>query len=493
MRGIFTFAAVLGALAVAPSLAAADVRYAAPSPSGSGIVCTSPAPCDIVEALQSSGYGDEVVITPGTYGSVGTPISAMLGQLGGNDLNVHGVLGQPRPVIHSNANYGLFLNSSNNPLTPPRLSHVELHHTEGIVGVRSGRHSRISDVYVEASSLSGAACSAVGNYSNSLCIGRDSANAFSTTTDGAGTAPVSELRNVTAMALGSSGFGLMVDYSGGFRGDIKVVNSIVRGASGDVRAIASGAGSTTTIELSNSNYSARSESQSAGGSASVTPAAGSATNQTSPPLLNNTATGDFHQLPGSPTIDAGADAAENGATDFDGVARIQGARTDIGAFEFPVAAATNLVFTTITGLKAHSKAFTRAKSGSAFRSSSAQPKKQRGKKPVGTLVSFTLNQADTVNFKLQRAYVGRKSKGKCVKKTRSNAKKKKCFFYKTLPGTETVAGAAGKTTVWWTGRWNGKPLSTSGAGYSLLGTPIKASTGNEPGTLTPRPVKALPK
>ena len=46
--------------------------------------------------------------------------------------------------------------------------------------------------------------------------------------------------------------------------------------------------------------------------------------------------GDFHQLAGSPTIDAGSSAATLlGSFDLDGEARIQGCAPDIGADEFP--------------------------------------------------------------------------------------------------------------------------------------------------------------
>jgi hypothetical protein len=52
------------------------------------------------------------------------------------------------------------------------------------------------------------------------------------------------------------------------------------------------------------------------------------------PSFENIAADDYRPKTGSSTIDAGADAAENGALDLAGVARKQGAVTDIGAFEF---------------------------------------------------------------------------------------------------------------------------------------------------------------
>jgi hypothetical protein len=51
------------------------------------------------------------------------------------------------------------------------------------------------------------------------------------------------------------------------------------------------------------------------------------------PYFRNTAQGDFRLGPSSPAIDA-ADPVKTGTPDFDGVARPQGARSDLGAFEF---------------------------------------------------------------------------------------------------------------------------------------------------------------
>jgi hypothetical protein len=51
------------------------------------------------------------------------------------------------------------------------------------------------------------------------------------------------------------------------------------------------------------------------------------------PMLKDAGNGDYHLLPGSPAIDA-ADPAATNANDFDGTARPQGARSDLGAFEY---------------------------------------------------------------------------------------------------------------------------------------------------------------
>jgi hypothetical protein len=58
------------------------------------------------------------------------------------------------------------------------------------------------------------------------------------------------------------------------------------------------------------------------------------THQIGLPLFANAATGDFSELSGSPTINAGVTDPLNGAVDFAGNPRAVGASTDIGAYEF---------------------------------------------------------------------------------------------------------------------------------------------------------------
>ena len=52
------------------------------------------------------------------------------------------------------------------------------------------------------------------------------------------------------------------------------------------------------------------------------------------PLFVNAAALDFDLQSGSPAIDAGVSTAPTVTTDFDGIARPQGAAIDIGAFEY---------------------------------------------------------------------------------------------------------------------------------------------------------------
>jgi hypothetical protein len=107
----------------------------------------------------------------------------------------------------------------------------------------------------------------------------------------------------------------------------------------DVNVMAS-----ATAVLSHSNYSTVDTSLSAGTNFSYTQP-GTNGNQTAEPLFVNAAAGDFHQLAGSPTIDAGVAGPLIGNTDLDGSPRSQppciggGPIPDIGAYEFTPTAA----------------------------------------------------------------------------------------------------------------------------------------------------------
>ena len=75
----------------------------------------------------------------------------------------------------------------------------------------------------------------------------------------------------------------------------------------------------------------------------------------------------------------------------------------------------------------------------------------------GTTFKFTLSEAATVTFAIERKTSGRRVKGKCVKKTRTNARNQKCGLFKRVgafraqraagPNRKKFSGRIGKTTL----------------------------------------------
>src|SRR5262249_29651982 len=121
------------------------------------------------------------------------------------------------------------------------------------------------------------------------------------------------VRNVTVIMTGATTAALST-----FPGHmvVNVENSILRGAQYDINA-GGNPGDNTVVNVSYSDYVR--PHQSGVGAAVVAPGAG---NITGAPLFANAPAGDFHELAGSPTIDAGFPVAGLGANDFDGGPRV---------------------------------------------------------------------------------------------------------------------------------------------------------------------------
>jgi hypothetical protein len=80
-----------------------------------------------------------------------------------------------------------------------------------------------------------------------------------------------------------------------------------------------------------------------------------------------------------------------------------------------------------------------------------------GKRP-GARVSFVLDEAARVTFKVQRRLPGRVDKGACVKPKRSNRGGPKCTRLLGIPGTFSRTGAAGNNGFRFNGRVQGRGL-----------------------------------
>jgi hypothetical protein len=332
----------------AAAQASATVRFAVPGGTGADGSCTSTgANCSLRHVLEDVILtADEVIVTPGTHdlGSNGVAV-----RTGSNSVNIHGAVGQARPTIRANAIgfvFSLCLNSCPADLSTVRHLRIENVGTGSALfffGGTAGNPVSIDDV--EAVAGTGAASLAIMGFSQTgltseATIRNSVAYAPNAATTGGGAISSGmnlTMRNVTAVAPAANGIALtqtpMCNDGIACSGDTstQIFNSILEGGPGgvDVRTTTStnGCGACFgNVLLDYSNF----DSVINCGGCSTSPI-GSAHNQSATPLLVGGS--DFHQQPGSPTIDAGVDAVANGSTDPDGNPRKLGAAPDIGAFE----------------------------------------------------------------------------------------------------------------------------------------------------------------
>jgi hypothetical protein len=333
--GIRRFALIWG-IALGLVAAGASTSWAADyhaAPGGTGTACSSGTPCSLPTAVGQAniaGFG-RVLMAAGTYN-----LASTLDVTGGMDIGPEP--GAANPTIH-----GPGVNNVVNVTNAGVVLHdVALTVNGGNTALRllGGTAERIS-----VTTTGGApACSPLDG-----AILRDSvcwANSSGGSASGIWVVPpniapsTGNVFNVTAVG-GHSGIQLTADVSGEVM-TINATNVIAKGGVADVSTEPSGGG-VTTLNLDHSNYA--SVDASSGGT--ITPP-GTNGNQTAAPLLANLAGGDFHQLPGSPTIDAGAAGPSIGLLDADRQARVQSACIggiaipDIGAYEAspPIAAAS---------------------------------------------------------------------------------------------------------------------------------------------------------
>lgn len=330
---------MIGALAIllVSAAPAAAIRYAAPTAQGSGDCSSQANACTVSAAVEGAGPvaapspGEEVVVLAGTHVLPNTL------SVSSNVILLHGLEGSPRPTLSLSGGADSYAVASfAGPTSEIRHLKVQLSTSDAASAVLIANSGGLySDLELVGTSNTQIGFSAGGGALLRNSTARVLDNAFGSAVnvaDGTG----NRLVNVTAVAYGASSRGLYVYDFGNGGVDTKaiaVTNSILRGVSRDVMVQAAGVANDMRADIDHSNYVT---SQAAGNGTAVNNMGG---NQLAPVLFADFASGDFHQLSGSPTIDAGVTDPQLGAFDIDGQARVLGAAPDMGADEITVAPA----------------------------------------------------------------------------------------------------------------------------------------------------------
>ena len=133
-------------------------------------------------------------------------------------------------------------------------------------------------------------------------------------------------------------------------------------------------------------------------------------------------------------------------------------------------ACPSVAATTTTGCPARARDTTKplltalSLSRTRFRAASSGPSAATA---TGTSVSYTLSEAAVVKFRIKRGSRGRRVNGRCVKRTRSNRKARRCTRYKTLRGSIIRRGTASVNRFVLRGRLRGRRLKPGR--YRLVG------------------------
>ncbi len=158
---------------------------------------------------------------------------------------------------------------------------------------------------------------------------------------------------------------------------------------------------------------------------------------------------------GSPAIHAG-NAATCPATDQRGKPRAAGC--DIGAFQY-----VDEIAPTVADLKLSPRSFKARRSGASVAAA-------RRRVASGATASFTLSEAASVRFTVERLTKGHRVRGKCKPRRRRG---KRCTIIRPVSGDFRVQGVQGANSFKFTGRLNGRRLKPGD--YRLVGTPTDAA------------------
>jgi hypothetical protein len=93
-----------------------------------------------------------------------------------------------------------------------------------------------------------------------------------------------------------------------------------------------------------------------------------------------------------------------------------------------------------------------------FRAASRGPSISAKKRPIATKATFSLSEASSVKFTVDRQTKGRKVGRRCKAITKGNRKKRACTRWTKVRGAFTVPGKTGSNSLRFRGRIGGRKL-----------------------------------
>lgn len=339
VRLMLAAVAAAGVALFAASSAWADAGHYYASPAASfmdGGACQDPAdPCTLAHALQAAPPNGDVELASGTYP---VPATVVLTKL----VTLHGPAAGPRPTIlldHSGCptcdNVALSVEQQGTVLSDLRVVEAGGPGQSTAAAIRI--HASASDSPTTLDHVVAEGDDDAAVWTQSSTVIRDSliwapnSGGRAVYAEGLSTRFAVNLENVDALA-GGTALNVTDDC---INNDCVVTttvgNSILEGGVDDVSSNGHGAGPHLLVTLSHSNYRLHSPDD-------WITSPGVNGNQVDYPGFVAPESGDFHENPTSPTVNAGTSTGLTSSTDFDGTARLSGSAPDIGAFELQEAA-----------------------------------------------------------------------------------------------------------------------------------------------------------
>lgn len=472
-------AALVCALAAPALAAAASTLVVAPGAAREVEPCATATPCNYLWTIKNASSGDTVQFASGVFAFDGTTLKT-------NVVVPAGVTLAPapgdatRPVIRQTTPYKAGFSGPMFALEANvTIRDLEIDQSATTVNNGAGAVDANQGDVIERTILTGTlgGMYATPNAPGTIAMRNDLVIA------GKGVAIQLEdgtmsLDNVTAIASGSesnSGIAVLSHSTFSKTSTIEATNTIARGQRYDAQASveSSGSGSTVTLHYSD----ARTAFELAQGS----PAKVDDTDHPTHGEPVFAAAGDYHEVLGSPTIDAGKPDPASGSSDLDGSVRTFGAGTDIGAYELqklvapvlvsspppvPIVLPAVLPAPLLTGLTLSAARFRVAARGATI---------SRRRAPIGTTIAYSDSEAAVTTFTIGKPVAGVRHGRSCVApphKRLAGHKYKPCVRYLAL-GSFTHQDAAGANRLHFSGRLHGRRLPPRS--YRLTAVPRNAA------------------